>query len=559
MAQRRLANVIRKLATAAVPVGMAVVAGFGCTSPERSIRANFALPSSESPSSEFASDDVASGARSTLAPSKPAPNTIDLGIALRLAGIDNPTIRIAQERVQEALADRLAARTLLLPTVNVGGNYRQHDGPIQAAPGYIRDVDIRSLYAGAGARTLAADTVAFPGIRLFAHLGDAVYEPLAAQQRVAARRSDAQAVQNAILLDVVTAYLELIGAEARHSVFRDGQEQLAEVVRLTAVYAEKGQGRQGEAQRAAANAARLARNLAQIEEEIAAASSQLSRLLSLDPAIQLQTPGGPVEVIRLIPEDTELESLVTAALRSRPEFLARSAEVMEAHVRVRQEEVRPWVPTLSVGYSAGAFGGGGNLATPDFSPLSGRSDFDVVAVWNFENLGLGNRARSERADAVVGQAVAGLSALTNQVRREVAEALAAARAAARQMEAARQALAPAEEGFNQESERIRQGEGRPIELLDSFRQLLESRQEILRAAVAFNIAQFRLFVAVGRNPLAAFGVDVIDGDGYLQCGFASFSMDAPIAGCSSGSVGSYPGSSGSGSSGGSNLFATSRE
>ena len=50
-----------------------------------------------------------------------APETIDLGAALRLAGIDNPTINLARERTQEALAGQLAARTLLLPSINAGG------------------------------------------------------------------------------------------------------------------------------------------------------------------------------------------------------------------------------------------------------------------------------------------------------------------------------------------------------------------------------------------------------------------------------------------------------
>jgi hypothetical protein len=46
------------------------------------------------------------------------------------------------------------------------------------------------------------------------------------------------------------------------------------------------------------------------------------------------------------------------------------------------------------------------------------------------------------------------------------------------------------------------GVGRPIETLDSFNQLLDARQELVRAVVAFDIAQFRLFVAAGSNPLA---------------------------------------------------------
>src|SRR5205085_6932730 len=92
-------------------------------------------------------------------------------------------------------------------------------------------------------------------------------------------------------------------------------------------------------------------------------------------------------------------------------------------------------------------------------------------------------------------------AAINRVGREVVEAQAAARTAARQIPVAGAALARADEGFRLEMERIRQGQGRPIEVLDSFQQLLDARQEVVRATVAFDVAQFRLFVAVGNNPL----------------------------------------------------------
>jgi outer membrane protein TolC len=108
-----------------------------------------------------------------------------------------------------------------------------------------------------------------------------------------------------------------------------------------------------------------------------------------------------------------------------------------------------------------------------------------------------------RAGAVVGQAVAGYEVAVNQVRREVAEAQAACKTAFRQVETAQSALPRAEEGFRLETDRIRRGQGRPIEALDSFRQLLDARLELLRTIVAFDIAQFQLFVALGNDP--AFG------------------------------------------------------
>jgi outer membrane protein TolC len=431
--------------------------------------------------------------------------TIDLGVALRLAGVDNPTINLAREQIREALAGQLAARSLLLPSVNIGGNYHLHYGVLQASPGFIRSVSSQSLYLGFGARTLAAESVAFPGIRLFAHLGDAVYEPLAARQRVVARRSEARAVENDILLRVAVAYLELMGAEGRLEILRRGEADVAEVARVTRVYAEKGQGRAGDANRAEARLDLTRRELRAAEEEVGVASAQLSRLLSLDPSVRLRTPGGALPQFRLVPEDTEAEPLVLQAARNRPELLARTAEIAEARVRTRQERVRPFVPTVSVGVSGGWFGGGSNLTTDRFGSLIGRSDFDVFAVWTTQNLGFGNRAQVRRVDALLGQAVAAYDVALNRVRREVTEALADARAAARQIGIAEQSVAAAEEGYRLELERIKQGAptlGRPIEVLDSFEQLITARQELLRAIVAFDAAQFRLFVALGSNPLA---------------------------------------------------------
>jgi outer membrane protein TolC len=162
--------------------------------------------------------------------------------------------------------------------------------------------------------------------------------------------------------------------------------------------------------------------------------------------------------------------------------------------------MRPWLPTVSVGYSYGGLAGGSNLVADEFSNLKGRTNLDVLAVWTAQNLLLGNRARVHAADALVGAAIAEYDAQVNQIRREVAEAVADARTAASQIKMAENARAVAEDGFKLEMERIKQGLWRPIEVLDSFRQLLDSRQELLRALVAFNMAQFRLFVAVGRTP-----------------------------------------------------------
>ncbi len=436
----------------------------------------------------------------TGADQRPAEYALDLGVALRLAGVENPTINLARESIREAQAEQKAAQALLLPTVNVGGNFNLHRGNLQTGGGSILDVNRQSLYLGAGSQAVGSGTVTAPGVRLFAHLGDAAYEPLAARQRVVARRADADAVRNDTLLDVATAYLELVGAEERVRLLTQGEADLAEVVRLTAAYARAGQGRSADANRAAANAQLLARETQVAGEDLAVAAARLGRLLSLDPTVRLRTPGGAVPTIRLVPAEAEVPSLIATALRNRPEVFARSAEVGLAQVRRRQEAVRPLLPVVSVGFSSGAFGGGSNRTTSDFGPLTGRTDFDVLAAWNVENLGFGNRARVRRADSAVAQAVFAFDRTAAAVRREVAESHAQVQAEARQVETTTAALAVAEDGFRLESERVKQAQGRPLEVLDSFRQLLDARLGLLRAVVAFDTAQFRLFAAVGSTP-----------------------------------------------------------
>jgi outer membrane protein TolC len=426
--------------------------------------------------------------------------TIDLGGALMLAGVDNPTINLAREQIQEALAGQLAARLLMVPNVNIGGNFRFHSGVFQDDPGFLRNPKLQSLYLGAGTGAIGAGTVAVPGVWLFTHLGDAIYEPAAAHQRVVAREFDSQGVKNAVLLEVATAYLELVGAQARLDLLHEAQANVSEIARITDEFAKAGEGVPADANRAKANAELVRRQVSEAEGAITAASAQLSRLLTIDSAARLRTPRGTLEPFRLVPENTDLASLVQTALESRPELFARSAAIQEAHVQKRQEQARPWLPLLSVGYSSGVFGGGSNQVADDFGPLKGRSDVDVMAVWNVQNLGFGNCARVRRAGAIVGQSLASYQIALNQVRQEVSEAHAAAKTAARQIQAAKVALTASEEGFLLESERIRLGQGRPIEVLDSFRQLLDAQQEWLRAVVAFDIAQFQLFVALGSSP-----------------------------------------------------------
>ena len=112
-------------------------------------------------------------------PEYPEEQPIDLDTALRLAEVENPTIGIARQAIEAALADQLRARAMMLPHLRAGMNYHLHNGILQNSFGEMRRVDSQSFYLGGGARALASDTVAFPAVQIYSHLGDAIFEPLA--------------------------------------------------------------------------------------------------------------------------------------------------------------------------------------------------------------------------------------------------------------------------------------------------------------------------------------------------------------------------------------------
>jgi outer membrane protein TolC len=278
---------------------------------------------------------------------------------------------------------------------------------------------------------------------------------------------------------------------------------MAEIVRPTLAFAAAGQGPEADANRARSEALLLRARVQAAEGDIAVAAARLSKLLQLNPSVALRASDRPLAIVTLVNPREELANLVETALRYRPEMGARSSEVAGAQVRYRQERMRPLLPTMSMGFSSGTFGGGSALVDPVYGSFSGRNDFDVMALWTLQNAGMGNVARWRRRQAEVGETTANRIRMINQIRREVAAAQADAVARRREVDYAILQLQTAEIGFVEEVRRARGGEGLPIEGLNLIDLLVDAREDLIRATVAYNQAEFRLFVALGWPPIMA--------------------------------------------------------
>lgn len=233
---------------------------------------------------------VLEGAAPVLAPSilSEGSQPIDLATALKLAGVENPEILLARERVVEAVALRQLAAAQFLPTLNLGTNYDAHTGPLQRANGSILEVNRSALYLGMGANAVGAGTVNIPGLVWNGNLSHALFVALASRQIVQAREFSSVAVRNDVLLRVALAYLELLRAEGRRVVALKTREEAQEVARVTTNYAKTGQGRQADADRAATELEQRNADLLRAEEELLSASARLCQLLNLDPSTRLQ-------------------------------------------------------------------------------------------------------------------------------------------------------------------------------------------------------------------------------------------------------------------------------
>ncbi|MFO0866195.1 MAG: TolC family protein [Gemmataceae bacterium] len=415
-------------------------------------------------------------------------NPITLDAALRLAGVQNPEIRIARERVLEALALRQLAAAQFLPSLNAGASVDHHVGTLQNSNGNILNVHRDSLYVGLGSSAVSSGTVAIPGIVWNLNLTDVAFRSLASRQRVAQAEFASQAVRNEMLLRVAAAYLDLLRAEGRRAIAMKIREDAGEVARITSNYAKTGQGRLADAHRAATEFEQRNNEVTQAENDLQLASARLCQLLNLDPSTRLAPAEEQMIPQALIPDPIPLCELLAIAITQRPELRERQAAIQAAMIDLRGAKILPFSPNLLVGFSAGTFGGGATGAPnqPRFGSFGERNDFDAVAFWTLRNLGVGNLAQIRLAQSGLRQEQFRELEVLNRVRSEVASAHARAQARIAQMDTAEKAIKLSQQAFQEDLARTKNNLGLPIEVLDSLRLLGRSRNTYFDAIVDYN-------------------------------------------------------------------------
>jgi outer membrane protein TolC len=431
------------------------------------------------------------------------PMPINLPSALQLAGSRPIDIDLASQRIQTAIAQFERAEVLWLPSILIGGDYFRHDGQIQDVGGGVFGTSKSSLMAGVA-------PIAVFGVT------DAIFEPLAARQIVRSRQADLQTTRNDNLEAVAETYFNVQQARAELAGAMDAARRADELVVSTKELA-KDLAAPVDLVRARSEQAKRHQVADQARERWRTASATLARLLRLEPSALVEPLEPPHLRVTLVPPESAVIDLVSIALTNRPELASQQALVEATLTRLRQERLRPFIPSVVLRgastnpagtLAAGVFGAGRNDSLNNFSA---RSDFDIQLLWELRNLGLDNIKRADERRSEWQTAMLDDVRLQERVAEEVVQAHAQVRSAVTRVQDAERGVKDAVESANEHMKQYGQTDKignrfvliiRPQEAVASVQALAQAYADFSGAVGDYNRAQFRLYRALG-NPAQA--------------------------------------------------------
>jgi len=427
-----------------------------------------------------------------------APLPINLATALQLAGARPLDVQIAGRQVAVASAVFDRAKLLWVPNLVVGTDYFAHTGPQQNFQGQVVSSNRNTFMAGFGPNVVFA-------------FSDAVYAPLAARQELKARQAVQQAAINDVAYQVAEAYFTVQQARGELAGALLAERHAEELTRRATALA-KGLAPPPEESRAKVELARRRQAAIAARERWRTAGADLARILRLDPAALVEPVEPPFLPVTVIDAGMPVDALIPIALTGRPELAGQQALVQATLARLKQEKIRPLVPSLAVrsvstnpsgslGY--GVFGGGPDDKLRNFA---GRFDIDAQLLWEFQALGLGNRVRVRERKAELDVATLDLFRTQDRVAAEVVQAFAQVRGAALRLNEAepalREALDLVEKSLEGLGQTRRVGDAvllvvRPQEAVAAVQALGQANADFYAAVGDYNRAQFRLYRALG--------------------------------------------------------------
>ncbi len=443
---------------------------------------------------------------------------INLATALRLSDARPLIVAAAQAGAWVAEAKLQKAKVLWVPAFMMNAAYYRHDGYGPDLNGGINIPQGENAFGQASPGSLGKPLNQnlnwfISGFSLYEVIGltDAIFQPLASRQDLNSKRWDIQTAKNEALLETAQAYFNVHMYRGRYAgaiyCVEQGRKLIAAIDHLS-----KDLVQPVEVDRARNLLAFLEEQAVSDRENWRVASADLTQVLRLDPRAVVEPLEHDHLQITLIDPSRSLDELIPIGLNNRPELSAQQAVIQAALVRIRQEKMRPVLPSILItGFQtpggmttqASIFGtgNGGKLNNWSF-----RDDISTQVVWQLDSLGFGNLALIKKRRGEQSKATAELFQMQDMVAAEITQAQANLQSAAARVVQAEVSLRTSLITFQKNLEGLGQTKRfenvleqvfRPQEVVYALKLLKLTFDEYFATVAEYNIAQFQMFHALG--------------------------------------------------------------
>ena len=349
------------------------------------------------------------------------------------------------------------------------------------------DASRSSLQTGLGAQAVGAGSPAVPGIAAEFHASDAIFQPQIAGHAASAHGVAVVATSNDTLLATALAYLDLLRANQQLRIAEETRDNAQRLADLTATFAGTGQGPQADADRAQTEHVRRRLDVSRARESTLVATARLAERLSLDPSMEIKPLELTVVPIDLVSYELPAAELVATGLVNRQNWRRHSTWCVKLSTAIAANNTHRCCQACCWASAKAASGAG---ADPTSTILAGASILTRSSTGNSATSALAKGPSEMKRGRGTIRLLALQVGMMDRVAREIVEGHAQVKARKGQIEVAESGVKSATDSYERNVARIREGQGLPIEVLQSLQALDEARREYLRTLADYNEAQF---------------------------------------------------------------------
>ncbi|MBU6372452.1 MAG: TolC family outer membrane protein [Alphaproteobacteria bacterium] len=410
-------------------------------------------------------------AAALLATPAAAQDGLTLRAAVAQALDTNPTLAASRSRLAATSEALPQARAAVLPSVSLSGSATRTE---------------RSNDGGAVATSSTSEpwSASASASQLVFASGQVAASVRQARARIAGAQADVRSDEQALILDVVTAYAQVIEARAAVDARTRARDNLEELRKFAQAQFEAGVSTRTDLAQAEARLAQARTQLIQAQGDLAARTETFRRLVGAPP-VTLAAPAAAKDV------PPELDAALSAAVSESPVLIGARANEQAADASVSAARAA-FGPRLSLEAGASLSGDGRVDAL-------GQTDQNSVGVRLTVPIFSGGLTASRVREQKAQRAAAGLDrvAAERQVRESVTTAFTALQTARASLASAREQVTAAELAYR--GVRLEQETGlrTTVEALDQELDLLTARLTLAAAEREATIAERRLLSAIG--------------------------------------------------------------